>query len=202
MAYTRPPATTRAGVALTQTPSVTTNALQPVVLDANIATTNSLGVVQVGSGITITPQGVISASGGSSTIGIWSPTISVATAGIITVTTATGSYVKIGQQVICYFDITLLTRTGGANSSALTLNGLPFASIIGTGIVGSLIVTYFENVNTNQTYLTGTVPGSSTSVLLWDQHQQSSSQRLTYADVQAGSSPTRLVGTIQYISAT
>jgi hypothetical protein len=66
MSYTRPPATTRAGVALKQTPSPSTNALSPVVLDAETATTNSLGVVQIGNGLSITPLGVLSATGSSS----------------------------------------------------------------------------------------------------------------------------------------
>jgi hypothetical protein len=78
---------------------------------------------------------------------------------------------------------------------------LPFASIASTGIVGNLIVTYFEGLNNNETYITGTVAGASTSVLLWDQHQQADSQRLTYADVQLTPAPTRLVGTITYLSA-
>jgi hypothetical protein len=37
-----------------------------VVLDADIATTTELGVVQIGSGLSITPQGVLSATSSSS----------------------------------------------------------------------------------------------------------------------------------------
>jgi hypothetical protein len=37
-------------------------------LDADIATTTSLGVVQVGSGLNITPLGVLSATGGGSSL--------------------------------------------------------------------------------------------------------------------------------------
>jgi len=66
MSYTRPPASTLAGVALKQTPAPSTQALAPVVLDAEIATTTQLGVVQVGSGLSITPQGVLSATTSSS----------------------------------------------------------------------------------------------------------------------------------------
>jgi hypothetical protein len=36
----------------------------PVTLDAEIATTTNLGVVQVGNGLAITPAGVLSATGG------------------------------------------------------------------------------------------------------------------------------------------
>jgi hypothetical protein len=66
MSYTRPPASTLAGVALKQTPAPSTQALVPVVLDAEIATAGQLGVVQVGSGLSITPQGVLSATNNSS----------------------------------------------------------------------------------------------------------------------------------------
>jgi len=66
MAYNRQPQTVLAGTALTQNPP--TNIVQPagiipVTLDADIATTTSLGVVQVGSGLSITPLGVLSATG-------------------------------------------------------------------------------------------------------------------------------------------
>jgi hypothetical protein len=67
MAYNRQPQTVLAGMALKQNPPPTV--LQPsgiitVTLDADIATTTSLGVVQVGSGLSITPGGVLSATGG------------------------------------------------------------------------------------------------------------------------------------------
>ena len=66
MSYTRPPASTLTGVALKQTPAPSTQALAPVVIDAEIAATTHLGVVQVGSGLSITPQGVLSATNSSS----------------------------------------------------------------------------------------------------------------------------------------
>jgi hypothetical protein len=167
-----------------------------------IANNTELGVVSAGTNITIT-NGVVSSAGGGggSTIGTWTPTIAVSTAGTITLTTATATYAKIGQQVICYFDFTVATRTGGVNNNTLTLNGLPFASTTGTGIVGNLVVSIFQNLNINASYITGTVAGSSTSVLLYEIHNAADNSRLTYADVQAGATPTRFVGTITYISA-
>lgn len=69
MAYNRQPQTVLAGVAIKQSPlpTVTTPpGVVPVTLDVDIATTTSLGVVQVGSGLSITPAGVLSATGGSS----------------------------------------------------------------------------------------------------------------------------------------
>ncbi len=69
MAYNRPPQVVIAGVALKQTPSSTVvqpAGIVPVVLDAAIATSTSLGVVQIGEGINVTPDGVISVNGSSS----------------------------------------------------------------------------------------------------------------------------------------
>lgn len=66
MAYTRQPNVVIAGTALKQNPPPTTTTpagVVPVTLEAEIATTTSLGVVQVGSGLSITPAGVLSASG-------------------------------------------------------------------------------------------------------------------------------------------
>ena len=166
-----------------------------------IANGTELGIVSAGTNITITNGVVSSSGGGGSTVGTWTPTIAVSTAGTITLTTATANYAKMGQQVICYFDITVATRTGGANGNTLTLTGLPFTSIAGTGVVGSLVVTIFANLNINASYITGTVAGSSTSVLLYEIHNAADNSRLTYADVQAGATPTRFVGTITYISA-
>lgn len=66
MAYTRQPNSVLAGRALTQTPlpSPTTPAgVLPVSLNTDISTNTSLGVVQVGSGLSITSAGVLSATG-------------------------------------------------------------------------------------------------------------------------------------------
>jgi hypothetical protein len=65
MAYNRPPQVVLAGVALKQNPPPTIvqpAGIVPVILDADIATKTSLGVVQVGNGIDVTPEGVISVS--------------------------------------------------------------------------------------------------------------------------------------------
>lgn len=71
MSYSRPPNILKVGVGLIQNPPPTTLApagVVPVQVDAAIATTSSLGVVQVGSGLSITPSGVLSATGSSSSL--------------------------------------------------------------------------------------------------------------------------------------
>ncbi len=67
MAYSRQPNVTIAGRGLTQNPApnpVAPAGIIQVGYDSNIATTSSLGIVQVGSGLSITPLGVLSATGG------------------------------------------------------------------------------------------------------------------------------------------
>lgn len=67
MTYLRLPNSKLPGRALSQTPAANGDAgILPLTLDADIATTTGLGVVQVGSGLSITPSGVLSATGGSS----------------------------------------------------------------------------------------------------------------------------------------
>lgn len=69
MAYNRQPQTVLAGMALTQNPPpniVQPAGIIPVTLDVDIATTTSPGVVQVGSGLSITPGGILSATGSGS----------------------------------------------------------------------------------------------------------------------------------------
>jgi len=65
MAYNRQPNVVFAGTALKQNPlpsTVTPPGIIPVTIDADIATTTSLGVVQIGSGLAITPAGLLSAT--------------------------------------------------------------------------------------------------------------------------------------------
>ena len=71
MAYNRQPNVVLAGMGLKQSPPASTVAppgIVPVTLDADIASTTSLGVIQVGTGLSITPAGVLSATGGGSSL--------------------------------------------------------------------------------------------------------------------------------------
>jgi hypothetical protein len=73
MAYSRQPNAVIAGNALKQNPPASTTTppgIVPVTLDAEIATDTSLGVIQVGAGLAITPAGILSATGGSDRINV------------------------------------------------------------------------------------------------------------------------------------
>ena len=72
MAYSRQPQVVIAnGGALKQTPPVSSQTppgIVPVEIESLISTTTNLGVVQVGSGLSITPGGVLSATGSGSSL--------------------------------------------------------------------------------------------------------------------------------------
>jgi hypothetical protein len=73
MAYVRQPNVIFAGKALTQNPPasiITPPGIVPVTIECEEATTTSLGVVQVGSGLSITPTGILSVVGGNSLISV------------------------------------------------------------------------------------------------------------------------------------
>jgi hypothetical protein len=66
MTYSRQPNVVRTGTGLKQNPLPTTTSppgVVPVTIEANIATTSELGVIQVGSGLSITLAGVLSVTG-------------------------------------------------------------------------------------------------------------------------------------------
>jgi hypothetical protein len=198
MAYTKPTATTLAGLALKQNPTPVVNAIVPVVLDAEIATTTQLGVVKVGTGISVAVDGTISASG-AATVGNWTPMLTPSTPGVISLNTRTARYAKSGNLVTCTFDIAVTGITGGSNASSLKLSGLPFSSESSTGYVGVVLIGYFKDMNTHTSYISGSVISTSTQGDLWFQKEpEKSLTQLTQADVKTN---TRLVGTVQYLSA-
>jgi hypothetical protein len=87
MAYSRP---VLPGIGLKQKPAATSPAqtgVQQTTLDVDIATTSSVGVVQVGSGLSITPTGVLSA--------INSGFINVTLTSINYIVTATDYYIGV-----------------------------------------------------------------------------------------------------------
>lgn len=90
MAYNRQPQTVLAGNAIKQNPlpgTTSPGGIIPVTLDVDIATTTSLGVVQVGSGLSITPSGILSTTNTGSNF------VNVTLTGVSYSVTATDSYV-------------------------------------------------------------------------------------------------------------
>ena len=97
MAYNRQPQTVLAGTALKQNPlpSVTQPAgIIPVTIEAEIATTTDLGVVQVGSGLSITPSGILSTTNSGNNF------INVTLTAVSYLATATDSYIGATANLI------------------------------------------------------------------------------------------------------
>jgi len=71
MAYSRPPVQPGRGLKrIPVLPIESSSGVFDYALDADIATTTNLGIVQVGSGLSITPLGVLSTLGGSGLINV------------------------------------------------------------------------------------------------------------------------------------
>lgn len=189
------------GTAIKQSPSTRPISVPgdlSTTLDVDVATTGSLGVVQIGSGINISPSGIISATG-SSISGNWTPMIMSWGTGTILLNTKSGKYSKVGQLVTCTFDVEVTNISWGEDKDVLKLTNLPFTSVAGTGYVGSMYFSYFQNMGDNIDYISGSVVPSSTTLDLWYTNQQAKSMtRLNQASLKVGS---RLVGSIEYFSA-
>ena len=107
MTYQNTPRSVLAGQGLKQSPLPNGDAgAQSVTLDSDIATTTSLGVVQVGSGLSITPAGVLSATNSGS-----SNFVSVKLTDFSYSITATDSYVgATNNNIVITLPVGLLGR--------------------------------------------------------------------------------------------
>lgn len=188
------------GTAIKQNPSsrpINVPGNEATTLDVDVATTGSLGVVQIGTGINISPAGIISASSGGIT-GNWTPMIMSWGTGTILLNTKSGKYSKVGQLVTCTFDVEVTNISWGEDKDVLKLTNLPFTSIPSTGYVGSMYFSYFQNMGDNVDYISGSVLPSSTTLDLWYTNTQAKSMsRLSQRTLKVGS---RLVGSIEYFS--
>ena len=97
MAYNRQPQTVLAGSRLKQNPPpsiIQPAGIIPVTLDVDIATTTDLGVVQVGSGLSITPSGILSTTNSGNNF------INVTLTPVSYLATATDSYIGATNNLI------------------------------------------------------------------------------------------------------
>jgi len=90
MAYIKPTKLTIVGQGLTQSASSTTG-ISPITISVNTATTSTLGIVKVGSGLSITPDGVLSATSGGAGNGYTGSAGSTGTQGNVGFTGSTGA---------------------------------------------------------------------------------------------------------------
>lgn len=124
------------------------------------------GIVSAGTNVTIT-NGVISATGSGIVVGTWTPRLITNGTGEIELDVKSARYSKIGQQVICMFDIVVKNISGGRPTDTVSLTGLPAISITDTGYVGSVTVPYYAKLAILNYYVAGSVLSNSTTAPLW-----------------------------------
>jgi hypothetical protein len=126
--------------------------------------------------------------------GTWTPAFTSTGGGeTISYSSSSATYTKIGNRVICNFDFTVNTVSGGSGNTRLT--GLPFTSS-STSNPGALIISYYDNWVTN-----GPAGGNvNTSNTLIDLRTFGAidSPALAWSNVKAS---TRLIGTVIYPAA-
>lgn len=113
-------------------------------------------------------------------------------------------FVKNGAFVFLTFDMSVVNLERGDSSSIVMLEGLPFkvqgkVDAYNSGeYFGSVIVSYFKNLNTKISYITGSViKGSYAGDLWYEKSSGYSLQQMQRSEIKIGS---RLQGTIAYIS--
>ena len=100
MAYIKPPVALLPGTALKAVPAATPDNVS-VTMDCDIASPTNLGVVKVGLGIAVAPDGTISATGGPGISGTWSPELTASDNTDVPVNVSNARYSQIGQMVFC-----------------------------------------------------------------------------------------------------
>jgi len=117
--------------------------------------------------------------------------------GIIDIDVRNAFYTKIGQLVICTFDILVANMTE-RNNSSITLIGLPVNAISSLGISGSAHFSYFKTSSDEIQHISGTINGNDNRINLWcELSGRKGLHRLTQQDIQIN---TVLAGTVTYIT--
>ncbi|CAB4130175.1 hypothetical protein UFOVP116_307 [uncultured Caudovirales phage] len=202
MAYTRPPNAVNAGTGLIQDPVGTAPpGVIPVKLSAKIATPTELGAVKIGANISVTPDGVISTSGGSVVSAPWQLQLTANGSAPIQINNLGSRYCRTGDLVICTFNIEITGLPANNSQTQVTIANLPFSGISGstaTGHAGALCVAYFASMNDNVDSLSGTVRGNTTICDFWHLSEQKKS--LVPLVVSAIKVSTKLAGSITYFT--
>ena len=143
-----------------------------------------------------------SSSAGANTLddyeeGSWTPTItgSGGSSGQ-TYTTQTGRYNKIGNQVTCWFTLTLSAK--GTITGSVQIGGIPFTC--NSTVYGVMSLGYFENFSTSFVHVAGWLAPSTSAVTIWALTAAAvSTSAIAQADM---ANNTLMVGVISYRSDT
>ena len=127
------------------------------------------------------------------TSGTWTPTL-VPETGSYTLTINNTYFQKIGGVAFCTFDITIASvSTPNGN---VIMGNLPFTSASTAATTGSLAVSFFTGMNSPTNVVSGTVPGSATTItMFWQGSSDTKMDPLTHNRLKA---TTRFVGSVYY----
>ena len=165
----------------------------------------SAGNVTIGNRVT---SGIFAGDGGlltniqipsSQTVGVWTPLITFSSGGTATYTQHSGTYIKSGQVMHCYFTIQISAVAGA--SGTVRIGNLPVVSTTTTGgpAGGCQLDNYtFSSMPSG---VTGTLPSASSYVdLLWSNRSGTVNSLTAMSTTNLGTAAI-LTGTITYISA-
>jgi hypothetical protein len=107
-------------------------------------------------------------------------------------------YVKNGKIVFLTFDLIVSKILSGNNSVYVMLEGLPFKAVTCDGLAGSVVVSYFQEMNTPTTFISGSVISDSYACHLW--HEKANVTELPKLERSQLKVKSRLQGTVTYIS--
>jgi hypothetical protein len=163
-----------------------------------IASKEERGTIKIGEHLIASPDGEVSVDVGSIVSeGAWQPRlISGPDGGGIVAKVLYAKYCKFGTLVHALFDLQVADMEKGKSSSYVMLEGLPFISVKSDGYCGSLVVTYFKNLDSSASFLSGSVRPDSYACELWYGNKSVTTlEKLEYGDVRVS---TRLQGIIYY----
>ena len=159
--------------------------------------TNGIVLPISGSGITF-GNGTKQVTAFTTASGTWTPTLTAATNGTgLKYTNATiGNYFKNGQIVYCTFSI-VLSSTDTA-SGQVYLTGLPYPTVIGTGVWGTLNVYRYSNMGTTVSQVQGGNEGNAQNFTLYYQDTGAGAGNVNSLTVAQLTNTTTMYGSLQY----
>jgi hypothetical protein len=130
------------------------------------------------------------------TSGTWTPTL-VPETGSYTLTINNTYFQKIGGVAFCTFDFTIASQS--TPNGNVIMGNLPFTSASTAATTGSLAVAFYTGMNSPTNVVSGTVPGSATTVtMFWQGSSDTKMDPLTHNRLKA---TTRFVGSVYYATA-
>jgi len=118
---------------------------------SNAPTISDAGVISLTSGQLAFPA-TQAASAGANVLddyeeGSWTPVAKDASATSAGSSSAVGRYTRVGNMVSVQFEMTINSLSGVTTSNNVTIHGLPFTALAGSGTSGSVVATYGSDMS-------------------------------------------------------